>query len=1397
MRWFIPAVVVVAALCMPGAVSAGPGQYRKKAAGANEATQAVAGEPISLATGEFYFRKPLLDLGGPIPLRYELYYGSQTDQKKGWDGLPPRFHDNQHLLLTQDVFSAFADVAAGQEVLLMSTASTNYTAFSERFHYNEILMGNRAYVADPETDRLWVFERDPGVSNTNAFRLAGQWDRLGNRLVCEYTNAAPSLLARVSDGLGRELRFAYAPVGAGTNLYLSSVQDHGGRAWAFLYDDAPADNPGQVTLRAIVDPAGGTNRFAYAGGVAHAVAAEVLPRGNTPYTNVYDTAAPSGVVLRQTDALGQSFELQREAYRGLPVEDTRFSVVHPDGTRQTAAHARGTVLSSLVDEAGGRMEFGVPAQPDQVESFTDRLGATTRVTYDFNSGKLASLTDPLGRNTTLTYTNSIQTFTDPDNGAAVQFTFYDVQSVLYADGARETFVVASNGLRRAATDRTTNTTFFAYNARGQLTAVTNPAGGVLTIGYDAAGNVATWGDTDTGVWTNAYDALFRLVRVTAPDGAFRERAVDTLDRITNVVLETGASFRFAYDANGSLTQRIDAAGTALAATNAWTYDAIDRDVEAVDPLGHVMQRSYTWWGALSRLVFADGAGLVFRYSVTRAPSGVEDESGRVLALTADAEGRLTGARSPGGRALGLELNAMGRPAGFTDPAGGRTTFQRDSLMRVTNIVDAVDRPLSVGYDAEGRVRRVTLPVIGSSAYAFDRNGALTNATDPRGQRWSMTRTPMGRLAGLVDPDGNAWEWTLDALGRVAVMTAPDGVRLTNRYDAAGLLTNQTYSTGLSLAYAYDPLGRLRSTGSLGVELEYDRGGRVTNTVFNGARLGVTYDVRDRIVALDYDGRMTVQYRYDVRGLVTQVTDSATSAWTGFEYDDDRFLVRITRSNGVTTEFARDANGAVTNLSHGNKGAIAARRDPAGRIVELLQDLPLDVQALVADEVQAFAHDGSGRIAAAGFAFDACGRRTRDPQRGYTWDAAGRLTSISNATGVVSNEYTALGDLARQARPGATNEYFHQYAMPGRPMLAEKRNGAYVRLYVHQPNGRLLYHVDVTGTPAVRFHHFNPAGTTLFLTDAAGSVSDSYGYTVYGRLLQHNGPSGQPFGYIGEFGVREEAGTALVQMRARWYDMLTARFLSRDPLWMETVGDPLQISPYSYALGDPVQFNDPSGLQPPGVRTAGPQQEIPGKGTAPPMVPTRTPARDVRPEVAELSGPPPHPLDIAGRNGLNRIVWPSGAGVGKYRGMVQTPEEHFNAWIHRWGNQQAKRRQKIIMNLAVLSTIHITNPEACDCDLECQRAGVTSELAKFLRENPWESEAAIYHEAHEQAQSILQQRERDYWNYQRSKSGSSKSLLDLARLRDAAAGAVRSPLGAAFGVWLVLRLGGWAVRRRRR
>jgi RHS repeat-associated protein len=319
--------------------------------------------------------------------------------------------------------------------------------------------------------------------------------------------------------------------------------------------------------------------------------------------------------------------------------------------------------------------------------------------------------------------------------------------------------------------------------------------------------------------------------------------------------------------------------------------------------------------------------------------------------------------------------------------------------------------------------------------------------------------------------------------------------------------------------------------------------------------------------------MAVTYAYDNRDRLINVSDTRTGTSLTFHYDDADRLTGMIRPNGVNGTYTYDARGLTTRIQEGSVLDLRYAYDAAGRCVEAdFVAAPIDPTGAVTNGTNQFTYDNASQISTAGYRYDPRGRLTNAPNTTFTWDGASRLRSIDN----VNFGYNALGEIVTRAEGGNTNRYFYNYAIGLAPIMAERNDatGEFTRFYVWSPGGLLLYIINLPGN-SVHFPLFDRTGSTLALTDGTGAVTDAYAYNVYGRLLARTGPHPQPFQFVGRSGVRHEPAGHLAQMRARYYDPRTARFLSREPIW-PVLEEPKKLNPYQYALQDPISLVDPEG-----------------------------------------------------------------------------------------------------------------------------------------------------------------------------------------------------------------------------
>jgi RHS repeat-associated protein len=112
-----------------------------------------------------------------------------------------------------------------------------------------------------------------------------------------------------------------------------------------------------------------------------------------------------------------------------------------------------------------------------------------------------------------------------------------------------------------------------------------------------------------------------------------------------------------------------------------------------------------------------------------------------------------------------------------------------------------------------------------------------------------------------------------------------------------------------------------------------------------------------------------------------------------------------------------------------------------------------------------------------------------------------------------------------------------------------------------------------GASETHYYLTDGLGSTLALTDEAGDLVNTYDYDVFGASRAETGSQANDFTFTGE---QVDAGTGLQYLRARYYDVKTGRFASRDPL-SGIMGLPPSQNRFPYVMNAPTNLLDPSGL----------------------------------------------------------------------------------------------------------------------------------------------------------------------------------------------------------------------------
>jgi len=930
----------------------------------------------------------------------------------------------------------------------------------------------------------------------------------------------------VSDALGRSLTFTYD-----SSSKLIRVADQTGRSVSFAYTGND--------LTQFTDANGKIETYSYttSGSEVGLMASATLPLGNKPQSQTWDQYAR---VATQSDSRGDTATMTYDQPQGSAVYKDALGALMTDTSQNYAD------FLTYTDPDNQTLSVTYDAN-DRRNSVTDRLGNNISMTFHSPSGYLASVTDAAGNTTTNTWQAQV----------AGPFTFYVLTKVQYADGTSTSYTYDASGNVLTATDAAGKITKYTYNSRGQRLTETDPVGRTAKSAYNADGTLASTTDAAGNMTTYASDALKRVNLVTFADGTTQSTTYDNLDHV--VARGNGGAQTTTYTFNDN--EELVSTGSGSGNPSTTAYDTDEHVLKTTDRMGLSTSYTYNQLGLDKSVTTPAGETYTFAYDTHHRQSAALDPSGNRTAFAYDKEDALASVTDALSRKTSFIADKIGLVTQVTTPLGENYMVARDKFERVTSVTDPSGIAETATYDPRGLETGIAIGNL-SAAFSHDDSGLLTGITDPNGNTWSFGYDAGGHMAVRTDPLKRATTFSFDKRNRVSGVQMPIG-SIAFTLDTSGNVLRRLYSDGTDLNYTFGGGGL--ATGP-GVALTYDAEGRMTGS--NG--LVITVDADGRIVSVSYAPGKTVTYAYNPVGLLASVMDWVGGSTT-FTYDAAQELISMMRPNGLSTQFTYGGDGRLASITESAGSSVVIHRDPAGKTLSETRTQPQS--PTLASGMLPLAFDAADQVA--GSNYDAMGRLNGDSLRTYTWDLASRLKSYSGADGAATAAYDGLGLRTSVNSSLGLRKFVWNYAT-GVPSLATVQDASGDRrYYIYLPDGTLLYAIDAS-TSARHFYHFDENGSTVLLSNDAGAITDSYGITPYGETVTQNGTTENPFTWLGQWGAMQEGSTSLYYMRARYYDSATARFLSPDPIMS---ADPVRVNPYQYALANPMQYVDPSGLFP--------------------------------------------------------------------------------------------------------------------------------------------------------------------------------------------------------------------------
>jgi len=564
------------------------------------------------------------------------------------------------------------------------------------------------------------------------------------------------------------------------------------------------------------------------------------------------------------------------------------SITDTQGRSTTFSYNAAGQITTITDASGRTVQYGYDSSTKNLTSATDAAGKTTSFGYDPTSGLLTTITDPLSQGTTLSYDSSkrVATLTDATT-AKTTFTYVPKDPIN-----------PFNGPHTIVTDANTHQTTYYYDSLNRVTKIVDALGHFTTYTYDPNFDTQQYTDALGNLTQLAYDGTNNLTSITLPTiGTISLSYTDSTNPYfpTSATDAQGNTLYYTYDAHGNLIKVSDGllGGHTL---DQYTYNANGTLASMTDPDGNQTSYGYDAHGNQTSITHPSPlGGESFSYDTLSRVSTFTDGLNQQTGYTHDTLDRLTKLTYAGGITVSSVYDADGNLTSMTDPTG--TT--------------------SSTYDAANRVLTRTLPGGAQLTYTYDAAGNVTSYTDGGG-KVSYAYNEINKLVTLTEPGGAKSTFGYDANEDLTSVTYPNGVSMTLSYQAgphqvtgitatrgSTTLTNFTYSYkgsligsmidagGNTTTYTYDTRNRLTEASTTGLfsgitdlKYGYDQAGNRTSSSVTLSGTGTppatmsttySYNAANELTSR-LQGSTTTTYSYDANGNLTGASSGATLAY---------------------------------------------------------------------------------------------------------------------------------------------------------------------------------------------------------------------------------------------------------------------------------------------------------------------------------------------------------------------------------------------------------------------------------------------------------------------------------------------------------------------------------------
>ncbi len=845
----------------------------------------------------------------------------------------------------------------------------------------------------------------------------------------------------------------------------------------------------------------------------------------------------------------------------------------------------------------------------------DRLARPmTTFTYDLD-GNLTSSTDAAGR-TSLYYYDLLnrkyqERTTDPDGAAIGNFPLIMIYSY---DAVGN--LLTSNSYRSATVGRITR---HEYDYLNHLIRTTTPppanseAQSVTLYGYDIFGNQISVTQTSTALdavqktTVYVFDNLNRLTETRSPDpvtgvvasGPVSTTTYDLAGRVLTERDPLGRVTTFYYD---DLDRKIrvvghdpdassDATADKLAAETLYAYDTagnlltttVRRNVNAISSPASstdVFSTTTNFYDRLNRLttvIDANGDATQYRYDNAGQRIQVTDASWNTSRWQYDGQGNVIAETDANGSSTVFEYDLLGNVTAVTDRRGFRTNYVRDNFDRITNEQWLRSDSTGTAFITEFRNK-------------FDYNGRPSVA-----EQWNMATTS----PTLVSISSRIYD-DLDRLLILNNSSTPgqNYSKFTYTYDAFGNLTSRDQQTGggtslitVTTSYSgYDSLNRL-------TQLSQKASGPFANWQDRSVRLGYRDDGSTQSITRYSDATWTnivvnTAFELDASGrLISQVhsrpSGTGTTTISSYQYKylaDGKLMNEVSavpslNFNNIVNNFGYDATGQLTSANRGQGADESFAYDSTGNRITG-NSIVGKGNRIQNDGNFIYTYDAEGNITRRQRVITAQGADTLQEYTCYTWDHRDHLTKVEfySAAGVLLKrvEHTYDSDDKRISKKvttfgTSTTITTENYVYDGTQLVATLNASGTIQHQYFDGTSLDQIFADQSSVNGILWPLEDRTGTARDIINTAGTVLDHRVLDSFGTVSSQSGSTVKYEQFFS--GLLWDADSQLYYARARWYEPVSGRFMSEDPLGFDA-GDN-NVSRYS--ANDPINNVDRNGM----------------------------------------------------------------------------------------------------------------------------------------------------------------------------------------------------------------------------